>query len=103
MKTSEILRAGYDNLLVDGWGQHAYELPGGEMCMEGAVMCIRVALDKQTAAHDYLQKVVNALNVTPRWQTVPQFNDHPDRTFDEVLDVYQQAIKLAEADEASTS
>lgn len=87
MKTSEVLRAGYDRLLIEGWGQgSSYPKP-----------CVGQALGWHDGALRYMRTAVGHPS-----RSVALWNDWPGRTFDEVCDALQTAIKLAEADEAKS-
>jgi len=90
MKTSELLREGFDTLLVKGWGQGVGR----------SAPCARDVIILSSEAQGYIRR---AIGVDSRHGSIPRWNDAPDRTFDEVCKAFLDAIKLAEADEAEQS
>jgi hypothetical protein len=92
MKPSEIIREGRNQLFERGWHQGDLIGPGGSVCGEGAVRC---ASEASTAVTRALVFLGVAVNYSPyfRW------NDMPGRTFDEVVEAFDKAEKLAEAAE----
>jgi len=99
MKTSELLRDGYDTLLAKGWNQFGYVAEDGSVCSLGALGVrkgLPLTFNQKRAANALAQTVCNRAAI---WASVPWWND--TNTEDVVLDGWLKAIKLAEAEEAS--
>jgi len=99
MKTSELLREGYDRLLVKGIGRGVYALPDGRVCSLGA-LGIR-HLPTTRAEHEAVEVLMRAVVKPSRYCSVAGWHDN--NSDDVVLDGWLRAIKLAEADEAEQS
>jgi len=98
MKTSELLRDGYDTLLTKGWHQFGYVGEDGSVCSMGA-LGVRSGLPltfNQKRAGNALARAACGPNSI--WAAIPWWNDTSNE--DEVLDGWLKAIKLAEAEEA---
>jgi hypothetical protein len=100
MKTSELLRNGYDTLLTKGWGRFGYVSEDGSVCSLGAlgVRCGLPLTDAQKRAGNALARAACGPNAI--WAAVPWWNDMTSSGEDEVLDAFLEAIKLAEKEEA---
>lgn len=97
MKTSEVLREARNLLVECGWHQGSLIGPHGELCLMGA-------LDRAAPSnHDLSDAFVAIRRSLPphSHKFVSEWNDDPATTFDDVIDVFDKAEKLAEASEAS--
>jgi hypothetical protein len=94
MKASELLREARNVLFERGWCQNALE-DEGRVCAVGAV---NVA-DHGCAQWDFENYGASisaraALNAAAGTEIVA-FNNTPERTFDEIVDVFDKAEKIA--------
>lgn len=108
MKTSELLRKAADEIRRRGWYQGDY---GSDLGDEGFRTCRVCSLGAVNAvAHNGDPWVYPRLKGTTHFRaveilegavggTLPQWNDDPERTIEEVLDVFSRAAEKAEADE----
>ncbi len=111
MKASEVLRAAHDYILEHGWTQGGFtllldgnpttsaletgEAPDAAVCIKGSL--IKVLRYPLSPRHieSYLEREADTfLGGIALW------NDAPERTVDEVLDLLLRASKRAEQDEA---
>ena len=95
MKAADVLRAAADKLIQDGWQQGTYgprpdrnvwNSPSGPNCIYGATLN---ADSRWMASHVY-DEAENALlaKVLPLgFDGLPAWNDAPERTADEVIDL----------------
>jgi hypothetical protein len=106
MKPSEIIRKGRSRLFQHGWCQHSFQDTEGRLCAFGALRAatstvpesFEDSLDLPTQrACLYLEK---SIGPDKHWFPIVGWNDEPGRTFSEVVDLFDKAEKLAEADEA---
>lgn len=94
MSLADDLRAARDYMLVHGWYQGDYTGPGGSVCILGAC---NAAIPVRNPNCDDAQAAVSALHrLIPGQIPVSFYNDDPDRTEDEVFDLFDAAIKAAE-------
>lgn len=111
MLTSAILTAGKARVLATGWYQGSYyDERYGFISMDRSPVCVLGALnvalkrqpdddgDKDDACHQLFARVVTG---TPNVQSVPDWNDAKHRTLQDVLDAFDAAIAIAEAQEAA--
>lgn len=88
MKTGETLIAARDHVR-QGWIQkHAISSEG--VCIVGAVHRAAHHHDQKFPALYILQHKMHEM--WPEFQSIVKFNDHPGRTKQEVLDVFDKAI-----------
>lgn len=93
MKASEVLREARNVLFERGWYQgYYYSFADDSVCLRGAVSvahCGRVmgALYESPAIR-VLERIIPERNVAA-------WNDAPERTFDEVIDILDRAEKQA--------
>lgn len=103
MTTSEVLRTAKDILLRDGWCQGVLENPiTSEKCTIGAVEATGV--ERYSSEEIAVSAVLRSLVPPPppktmnprRLNAVAFWNDAPDRTPEDVLDLFDRAIAKAE-------
>lgn len=105
METADILEKAAEVLETRGWCQGTYHNPAGRVCAVGAVRTavwgapLLRDLEREVSTKDYV-KVNEALMVLAEdiglqnWNDLaPGWNDHPDRTQDEVIDAFKHAAK----------
>lgn len=95
VKPSELLTAAQDYLMEHGWCKNHLR-QHGRVCALGALVDANPATRgtcsiEPVAAHQCLYDAVG---------TIPYWNNHPDRTFNEVMDGFDRAIILAKEREA---
>lgn len=90
MTSSELLRASKAAMQIRGWGQKANVNPStGALCVEGALLSIHASFaDTKTAA----SLLIDALGS----RDVIGWNDNPMRTKDDVMELWDRAIWLAD-------
>lgn len=68
-------------------------------CLVGAIRCQRetTSMDARLSAGIHLANVVGCLRGD--WLTVPDYNDAPGRTKEEIMEVLSKAIELAKQEE----
>ena len=106
LSTLDIFKEAKDLLEQNGWVKHACITAQGEHSLEGAVICATGELLHRQGllpgseewckiAETYDDKALGALReiVGPR---LNDWHSHPDRTFEEVLGVLDQAIEKTE-------
>lgn len=91
MTTRDVLVAAKGHLLTHGWQQDFSEDPAAPTCVNGAVY--RVTEDNELRDRAYWA-LSDAIGVADPSEN-PDWNDHPDRTFVDVVDVYDRAIAAA--------
>lgn len=114
MKPSEALREARIQLFERGWAKGDFVNHEGNVCSIGAInvtthdaVWIRAHEDPRTLnekARGYLRQAI--ADRFPAWRKrintgqadVPEWNDTRRRTFDEVVDTFEYAAKLAELD-----
>jgi len=80
----------------ENWIKGSYYFEG-EYCMVGALRAVTIFWGTQEKMRDYLKRVIDSPSYFGNHMTV--YNDAPERTFQEIKEVFQKAILLAEADE----
>lgn len=95
MNAAEVLREARNVLFERGWHKGGIEGTDGSLCALGAIdRAARGGMGSQSdpflAASRALQSVVGA-------RSIGSWNDADDRTFDEVLEAFDKAEKIAEA------
>lgn len=103
MKSSEILDRTISILFEHGWTKGRFHNDAGEVCVRGALAFARgeekiflhTPYDRE---EHYIVKACPRIVGSHGW--ISMWNDHPDRTFDEVIEVLEKAKKLALIDEA---
>jgi hypothetical protein len=103
VKPSEAIREGRNRLLERGWCQDVLEEADGSLCSVGAIRSAVLGDTDRTydpAAMWVCKRAVATLSDAAGVH-IPVFNDAPGRTFDEVIDVFDKAEKLAEQAESS--
>jgi hypothetical protein len=112
MRTSEVLDKAADLIEERGWRQGGAgwgDTPDAPLCLEGGILA---ALGREwhmvgnfTATHDEFQTcpsylaVRSYLGMTEVWQDVYDFNDDPDRTAAEVIEVLRACAVIEAARE----
>ncbi len=99
MKTSEVLYKAIDILHERGWTQDVYENAEGNVCSLGAIDSARMDLDLSTSESG-ADDPIEALEEIIGYQDVPEWNDAPERTFEDVLLAFKTAAYEAELREA---
>lgn len=97
MKPSEAFREAKCVLFERDWAQHTFGIEGGSVCALGAIGVALTGdelgwLDQGSAIITTLRRAIGG--------PITLFNDAPGRTFDEVIDAFDKAEKLAEQAEA---
>lgn len=121
MKASEIIREGKVRFFERGWGKETLLAPDtGFVCSLGALGLAAGIEEDRLLGQDALpnEEKVGALGEAIAWlveacgqeslwqymtlaDRVVEFNDAEDRTFDEVVDAFDRAEKLAEQAESA--
>jgi hypothetical protein len=97
-KTSELLRDGYDTLLVKGIARGIYVDRSGKVCSLGA-LGVRFGCDFTNGQREAGRALARAVGGSNDWaSSLVHWNDKSSD--DVVLDGWLKAIKLAEADES---
>lgn len=100
MTPVELLQAGKERLLRHGWMQKETGLPNGRSCAYGAlIFSVNGDYDPVNHALTFLERSINSTD----WYPLTVWNDKEDRTFNEVMDLYDEAILLAKEHEAERS
>lgn len=88
-----------DELITRGWNQRSYMGPDGSVCLSGANRCSVsgsvLKTFKVEEAEANAEEVFRGL--LPEGLSIPQWNDAPERTFDEVLRVAKLADEILDA------
>lgn len=92
MTPAEVLRKAAGILRERGWDQGTYENAAGACCLMGSIYLVSAASDESRACA--IAAVQQVLGSTSRSPTA--WNDHPDRTADEVIGALLRAADLAE-------
>lgn len=93
MTASELLRASKAAMQAKGWGQKQNENPStGALCVEGALLSIHASFEDTKVAANL---VIDALGS----RDVIGWNDNPARTKDDVMELWDRAIWLADREE----
>lgn len=110
MGTVEVLQRAKDYLMEKGWHKGSFldeGLPGNAACAVGAVMMADSSSDLDahepflfSAAQSLYPERTPATFKEAAMRPVAAFNDHEDTTFNDVMAVYDEAIRLAK-EEAS--
>ncbi len=90
--TSDILQAARQRLITNGWRKDSMGAENGPHCAMGAIYWEKDNLSKRTEVYSYIEHLV------PRGY-IGEWNDRPERTFEEVLEVFDNAISLAMSEE----
>ena len=99
-KTSEVLTAARDDMLVQGWGQgKGYDEETGKVCVVGSID--RATEGKHDAFGTNWNEFKNACRafqvaVGEEGIFIPYWNDLSTRTEDEVHDAFAKAIKACD-------
>lgn len=82
-----------DELITRGWAQRTYRHPDGSVCLEQAAACAFNVYPYQIYENG-VAKVINELLPVGVGQCIAEWNDAPERTFDEVLRVAKEADEI---------
>ncbi|QDH92995.1 hypothetical protein SEA_STEPHIG9_44 [Mycobacterium phage Stephig9] len=97
--TKQILTEALAHLEADGWAQGQYEGPGGCLCSVGAVLKVIHDDPRRDEHTDSFETAEAALRAGAGIQTpVWLYNDHPERTFEEIRQMFTNAIELVSAE-----
>lgn len=96
-----------DHLRTNGWTQGKYERPSGACCILGAHIAVTGSQKLGSAVTNEIGKVfyeqfperaMYTVAAGAEYACVPDLNDHPDTTFDDVEMVLEKAsLRLDEA------
>lgn len=100
-----VLQEAKDILITDGWMQYEMGDAGGPKCITGAIVHTGAVIhtgesisdDERSYAFDYL---VAALMIRDGVHNIPNWNDVRGRTFNEVMNLFDEAILLAKERES---
>jgi hypothetical protein len=94
MKTSELLRKAKAALLEMGWTKNTARDEWGRHCAVGAVLLFDAETKTQAEARDFLCTACPGVE-----DDIVRFNDRRTTTFNDIMDVFDRAEKLALIDE----
>ncbi len=95
MKDSETLWAARD-LIEAGWCKHALRNIHGDVCLAGAVAEVTGVYSLKTRVLRHLLETLTGSTAGHRY--LVSFNDHPNTTKQDVLDLFEKtAIRLEES------
>lgn len=86
-----------DELITRGWYQGDYEGPDGSVCLYGAAWKasgVESLYDWEGIVNDPHTDALNEVVRQASNANVAEFNDAPERTFDEVLRIAKQADEI---------
>lgn len=101
MKPSEIIREARNVLFERGWNQGDFLGADGSVCAYGALMAgegleVKRVLDCDEACMTDAPEFLECVLPRPLGRiAIADWNDHEDRTFDEVIEAFDKAEKLA--------
>jgi hypothetical protein len=95
-KASEVLRTAKEYMMEHGWTQGKRRLWTGEVCAHGAIGAVYGSTLAERQARHWLTFA------TPGHHVI-QFNDSPIRKFDDIVDLFDRAEKLALIDEENNA
>jgi hypothetical protein len=98
------------DFVSEGWCQNASQIDN-KVCA-GAAMVLSwkilrgipfsrphfTADDLFDQAIQTMMAAINELDLDREWHEIPYWNDHPERTHQQVLDAFDRALKIAERD-----
>lgn len=100
MKSSGILQLARQRLVDTGWRQGSMGLPEGPNCAMGAVyfsdQTAEQSLPLRSKAYNYM---IDTIPMTDYGDIIAKWNDAPERTLEEVLQMFDEAISMAMSDE----
>lgn len=101
MKPSEIIRESKCILFEQGWAQHTLSDSSGAVCAFGAINQAahgspRYGLRADERFSAAMGVATNALRKAIRTRDIPIWNNAPETTFDEVVEAFDRAEKIAE-------
>ena len=99
---AEILQRAKEVLLEKGWHQGSIvNQQTGARCVYGAISFVKAGMTglerKNLAAYRFFGRVI------PDDEAIGDWNDHPERTFGEVMAKFDEAILLAKETEAQST
>lgn len=88
--TLDLLQAAKERLFTKGWMKGSLGLPSGSNCLMGAVCYASKGFPLtypsiEHGAYDALEWTIGG--------KIDEFNDHPDTSFDDVVDAIDRTIK----------
>lgn len=89
MTPKEILIEAKRLLVEKGWCQNKFSNLEGNLCAMEAIVLASPSLDFRFYPFELMIRVINE-----RW--ISDWNDHPDRTKEEVLAAFDKAIAMAD-------
>ena len=95
MTTAEILRGAKEKIEKHGWIQNSYGSDEIGFCSSGAIQSF-VGLPRNQCARLCHPAMIAVRNAVGEY-CIPEWNDRPGRTKEEVLAAFDKAIALAEA------